>query len=803
MSTKSKISKAQWTVFWKNLGVFVALKPSRFLKRYKYSQDVAKLRKIGVDDLIINDIKKKISLYQAPEIQFHRFISFFRRDYESVMVWTGMTTTDEAIKRLFRKFHYNNFDKAEKELGKLFLVYKLNDKGEGRSFEIKYKGKGSINRIQGSAFSGLLSTHHENASYHALPTFKLGQDVVVPLLKQSEGKPIYKFIRFSRNSGKIFVKISVDSPKELNLVKYKIADYFNSYLDTPEDVGDFTKLLNFLKTGVSTNYILIGSNFFDKDFKLSVFPQNNRESNISNYKLYKNHVSSYMKESLGNIISIRIADKNIATRNQIFVIFYTFLTEGIIGAITLGLDDRGLNLKERTTFRKDFMTDFGIPLDRLINLDTVSESEIYRLFLQNLPQKKRRLQLRSESSINIYKQLVAHGLISTSFDSEDKGSYCFNSTCRLRFRRKWNLKFCPACKDIMFSDKKIIVSTLDEKKLSEFIHKSCIGMGFRSERFERKLLGRKIYVTEVRNKDKSVCIIPISKNLNENQVEVLKFRFPNLLLVTSKGDVNELKQSGDDAIDLHIFVQKFLSSEIRFVSQLINKAKRNQLSLVRNDAEQISINLCDAQFYKSKNQIVKNLGAELFEAHNHILMCYVFGNAIWLGANKRGSALPDGVTAFPLTLQKNGCFIWDTKYCETGRIVFGSIQKNKKYVTDGKTNPTIIDNGGLKGFVFISNSNPPNNFSSKFNSVVKGRKLKILFMKSDQVVSIYKHFRDNEQDIHQNSQIKEIFIDSMKSLLFKTKRNKKSFVVSDSELNNLLLDVESKYLAVKTQQLRG
>lgn len=803
MSTKNKINKTQWTVFWNSFEVYVARKSARFLKHYKYSQDVGKLKKIGIKDLTINDIKTKFLSYQAPEIQFHRFVTFFRRDYESVMLWTGANTTDDALKKLFRKFHYNTLQKTKSEINKLFLVYKLNEKGEGRSFEIKFKGKGSIKKIRGSLFSGMLSARHENASYVALPTFWLGKDLIVPICKQSEGRNVYKFISFSRNAGKVYVKVSVDSPKELNLIKYKIADYFDSYLDTPEDVGDFTKLLHFLKTGISTNLTLIGVNFFDKEFKVSIFPLNNKDNNISNYGLYKSHVSSYSQENLANIINIRIADKNISTRNQTFINFHTFQTEGIIGAIAISLDDRGLNLKERTTFRSDFMADFGVPLDRLINLETVSENELYKLFLQNLPQKKKRLQLRSDNSIKIYKQLVENGIISKSFDSEDKGSYCFNSNCRLRFRRKWNLKICPACKDILFSDKKIVVSSLDEKKISEFFYKTCRSKGFQCQKFERKLLGRKIFITEIRSKDKSVCLVPITKNLNENQIEVLKFRYPNLLLVTSKSDSEELKLTGNDATDLHFLVQKFLNLNIRFVTHLVNKAKTNQLAVVRNFAQQLSTNLVDDQFYKSKNQISKNFGAELFEAHNFVLLSYLFGNSIWLGANKRGSALPDGISAFPLTRQKNGCFVWDTKYCETGRIAFGSIQKNEKYVIDGKKNPTIIDNGGLMGFLFISNSNPPPNFSSKFKSIARGRKLKVVFIKSDLIVKIFNHFRDNEQEIEQNSNIREIFIDAMKKLLFKTRGNKKSLVLDDTVVTSILSPLEGRYLAVKSQPVRA
>lgn len=802
MTNRQRINKSQWTKFWNSLSIYVAKKPSRFLKRYRYSQDESKLRKLGVEELLIQRVKSTIQSYQAPEIQFHRFVLFFRKDVESVKLLTNTTTSSDAFKKLFQKYHHNSFQNAKKELLKLFLTHKLNEKGEGRAFEIKYKGKGSVRKISASNFSTTLSTHHENASYFSLDTFMLGSDTIVPLRKVSEGKSVYKFIRFSRENGKILVKISVDSPKEMNLAKYKIADYFGSFLDTPEETGNFTDLLNFLKTGDSSHSQLIGIYYFDDGFKLSLFPQNNKDANITTYGPFKRRVISYVKEDIANIVSIRIANKEIKTRNQIFVNFYTFLTEGIIGAVTLSLDDRRLNLSERLKFRQDFLSDFNIPLDKLIHLDVISEDEIYKLFLQNLPRKQRRIQLRSESSLRIYKTLCDKGLISPTFDSEDTGAYCFNSSCRLKFQRKWNQKFCQSCKDLLFVDKKIVVSTIEEKKIAEFIYKTALAIGIEAEKFERRLLGRKIYIVELRYNGKSGCLFPVSKKLSDNQLEILRFRYPNLILITSKDDKNEFISAHIEALELYTVAQKLLSNDVSYVKQLISKAKRNEFSLVRSVADEVVTRFIDENFYKSKNRIAKNFGAELFEADSYILLSYVFGNSIWLGANKRGSAFPDGITAFPLTQGKNGCFIWDTKFCETGRIVFGSLDKNAKYVKDGKKNSTIVDNGGLKGFMFISNTSAPNNFSSKFNKIAKGKVLKISFLTSKQIAEIYKHFKDNEQDISQNSRIKELFLNSMKALLFTTKKKKKAFVLSDLEINNKLLNNEQGYLNMKTPQVQ-
>ena len=118
MTNKQKINKTQWTKFWNNLSVYVAKKPSRFLKRYRYSQDFAKLRRIGVDQIKIDLVKTALKNYRDPEIQFHRFTLFFRRDYETVKLFTGTKSASESFLKLFRKFHYNSFSNANKELRK-------------------------------------------------------------------------------------------------------------------------------------------------------------------------------------------------------------------------------------------------------------------------------------------------------------------------------------------------------------------------------------------------------------------------------------------------------------------------------------------------------------------------------------------------------------------------------------------------------------------------------------------------------------------------------------------------------------
>ena len=164
MQSKKNITKTQWTKFWNDVEVYVR-KPTRFLKNYNPRRDEKRLIKIGVPQSNIDKIRRAFErTYRAPLLQFHKFVIFFSTDSDTVVKWTSSRSVSEAFAKLFRKLHFNSFISAKKSFHQLFLLYKLNDRGEGRMFEAKYTGHGSIQKLDGGLISGLLSTHHENAS---------------------------------------------------------------------------------------------------------------------------------------------------------------------------------------------------------------------------------------------------------------------------------------------------------------------------------------------------------------------------------------------------------------------------------------------------------------------------------------------------------------------------------------------------------------------------------------------------------------------------------------------------------------
>lgn len=803
MRNKKSIRKNQWTKFWNDLQIYVK-KPRPFVKNYDPQQDKRRLSKIGVQQDDIDRVFKTFQeKYQEPLLQFHKFTTFFRRDSDTAVRWTNSNTVSEAFKKLFNKLHFNNLDSARKSFQQLFLLHKLNDRGEGRSFEAKYTGRGSIKNLEGRLVSGILTKNHKNASYQSLHKFNFDSTAILPLLKNSEGRNIYKFIRVKKANGKIVINISADSSKEINLIKHKLSNWFQSYIDTPEVTGDFTKLMDFIKSGESEHFSLIGISFFDNEHKVTIFPQFNQQKNIASYQLMKQKFNRAGPNVLDKFVNIRISNKEIKTKGQVFVEFYTRLTGGIIGAITLRLDDRRLNSYERKKIREDFEKDFTLPLGKLIKVNDIPEDEIYRTFLQNIAKKQIRVELRSEQSLNIYKTLLDSKLLSLKFESKDSACFCFNSNCRIRFQRKWNQKTCKNCGGWMFNDKVIVVDEIEEKRVAEFIYKKCLEQGFSVEKFKRKLIRRDIYTIEVRNSDKSICLIPITRALNDYHLEILQYRFPNAVVITSKADTQTLESTSHvEVLELYKFIPKLLSNDSQSMKQLVQKVNRQRLSRVRSLADESITRINNIQFYKDKNSIAKNFGAEFFEADSSILLNYMFGNSIWLGANKRGSAFPDGITALPLANTKYGCFVWDTKFCETTKVALGKDSKNARYIKDGKKNRTIKDNGGLKGFTFISNIQPPKNFIPKYRKLAKSSgRIKISFIQSDHLTTIFNHFKDNESAINNNSKVKQVFYDSIKKLLFSSAGKKSSFVLDSAELNNILDKNVKEYKNLSTRRL--
>ncbi len=794
MAKKHTLSTVKWTRFWGSLDIHIR-KRNILLKKYSpRKNDFPSLRRIGVKEEDINKVYELFNSYREP-LLFRKFTMFFKKDPITVEKWTNSKNTSEAFVKLFRIFHFNNFQKIKERFKEISLLYEINRKGEGRKYQGIYKGRGSINNIKGVHFSRLLNLSDKRSNYKALRNIKFEDSIILPIERKKGNRPIYKFIKLSRKNNKIVIRVSADSEKEYKIIRNALRTWFGVYIDTPDFQGDFKKLSSFLKNGESEHFTVTGVNYFHGNYSISIFPKYNKPENVTKFQLYKNKFSaiSFPQE---HFIKIRILHKEILTRGQVFIIFLTHQTSGIIGAIVLNLDDRGLNFEERRRIRDDFNSDFDLPLNEFISYKDLAEKEIYKKLLQNIPKRSIEIELRSQKSLSVYKKLLDKELLPCPIE-QNQERYCTNVNCRLGFQRKLSGAHCKGCGERLLSDKKIIIERIDEEKVTKFISDSVKKLGFHANKLKRRLIKRNIFVVVIRNKEKFIEVIPITKSLDENQIEVLRFRYPNLLLLNSQENLEEFTQKDINVDELYEFIYALEKSKKSEIKKLIDNINIDGLERIRKYSADSSSRITNNGFYKDKNKISKNFGSELFEADCSILLSYIFGNSLWLGARSRGKAFPDGITAFPFLDTHKGCFIWDAKFSEGQKVVLGKKEKNENYIKYAKNNSNIKENGGLKGFVFIGNRNAPKNFLREYRKLIGKRRIKVSFIRPEHLLEIFKHYKTNENRINNNLKVKQIFIELMNKIFFSTVSGNKSFVLQNSYLKQSLENNRKKYKSIK------
>lgn len=795
------ITKSQWTNLWKSLGIYVA-KPKRTLKSYSISRDKSQLRSLGVTDEAIDKVLNKFNNgYQEPKLQFLRFSRFFKKDVETTVAWSKASTTSEAFLKLFNKLNNcASFENAQNKLKELYILHEYNWRGQGRYFELKYKGSGSINKLDSTYFASYLSANHKDAKYKGEKVFKIDEFTIFPILKSKNGKDLYKFIRLRRNNGNVELSVKVDSTKELNLIKNRVSTWFKSYIDIPEEENNLAQLIKFIKEGISTHFTLVGTTFFDNECLVSVYPKQGTSKNISEHAAYRTKFSRANIKSVEQLINIKLEHKDIKTRNQANIKLYTKFTDGLLGAIVISLDDKGLNGKERRIFTEDFENDFKVPLDKLIKYGDATERDYLKTFLVNTPQKQRKIKLRSDEAVRTYRELLINKVIEESFDLKADAGYCFNQDCRMRYKQFLGRKTCSSCGGPLFKSKTIVIRSINEKRIADYIELKFKEFNLNPLKLKRKLLGRDLFVIAVNKGRNTATFIPISKSLDINQLEILQYRYPDAILITSKDDATDLATMTNlKVFELHNIIEKLLDGKKSQFERIIRTNTLSKLARIANLAEQASERLADENFYKEKNLVAKNYGAELFEADCSIILENIFNNSIWLGARSRGKALPDGISAFPLHQIKLGCFILDTKFSESGRVALGTKKKNKKYILDGRKNSTIKKNGGVKGFIFISNAPAPTTFKTTFDKLTKEVKgVKISYLSAQHLLMIYEHFKEYEEQINNNSQIKGIFLEKMKLLLFVKPPKTYANIVSDTYVEKLLEEANTEYTPLIT-----
>lgn len=790
---KTSMPLQKSTAFWKSLGIIVR-KRARTLKNYKPKADMAALKRVGVSHDVVDQVYTKTLSY-SDELLFRKFSRFFKKDIETVKVWTNSKTTSQAFIKLFNIFDKNSLEVAKLKFSELALIFEFYKKGESQIFSGDCKATEKLEKFKTSNLRRKLNISDGKADYIDKGSAKFGKERIIWVQKKAESKTTNKFIKLSLGKKVLKVSLSMDSKKEYSITKSEIEKCFNTYLDTPESTKDFTKFTKFLKTGKSENFILTGATYLDSEFRLSITPSYNRVENVTQLDSYKNKLLSTRKK-IEFLSQLRLTFLGKFITKPVFVSILTH-RDGVFGAVLLRPDDKRLTTQQRRKLFEAFHVDFELPLNEFLKYEDLTDQAIYKYFLQTTPSKVSKIELRSTKAMSIYTSLIKDKLLVEGDTMEEVSKVCVNSTCGNYFKHVWeNKKHCSSCGEILINGRTIEIRQIDEDNVARFL-KNTFSEGL-VVNTRRKLLSRTIGVSQITYMGEVVDFIPISKSLGDNQIEVLKFRYPHSVIITTKDDKDELISKGCQAISLWEVVHSIKTDNSKLLKTIIRKTKTLSLSNMRVLFGKSISRINNDEYYKERNLEVKNLGAELFEADCSILFDYVFGNCLWLGAKYRGVSLPDGFTAFPMIGDKNGCFIWDGKFSEGSKLVMGEFYKNRKYIEEAKANLSIKSNGGLKGFVFISNNTFPPSFPKKYISLTKKRKLKVSFIRAIQFKKVSEHYMRHERLILNNQKARIEFIGSMVDLFFSTSKGRKCEIISDESIDAHISSNESYFATLTT-----
>jgi hypothetical protein len=780
------------TVFWKNLGI-KTVKRSRTIKNYNVKKEYTTLHRIGVDRSVAELIYQKSAVY-GDQLFFNKLSRFFRQDPETVKTWLNASSSSEAFEKLYKLIDPNNLDHSKERLAEIDLILRFYKKGEGRHYEADYTATGALDFNPKSLIFNF-NRIDKDAKYRYYGTAKLGSDLIYSIQKDSSiGPSVFKFIKLSIQGKKLKVALSMDSAKEYAIAKKAIEKWLQIYIDTPQASKSLHRFEQFITTGNSSNFVLSGVTYFDNNFKFTVSDIYNRPVNIGHSLSYKRKISGAAKKT-ETISLIRIFHKARAFARPISIRILSYKTGGIVGAISFIPNDRNLNDTRRKKLKNDFFKDFGISLNEFVTYSDLDELDIYKLLLEGTPQKVEQIDLRSALALSIYQSLVTANLFKSASTTEEQARICVNPNCPERFKTLWNKRFCSNCGQALINGKKLVTQTIDEWSVVSFIH-STYKMGSVTK-LSNKLLTRTLSVAKIEYGENTAEFIPLNSQLKDHQLQVLRFRYPNLVIVTSQDNLENYQDQGLHAIRLYELVHNCKKGKSSFITQTLEQASVLHLKHTRTLCGESVARITNNEYYKKQNKISKYLGAELFEADCSTMLDYVFGNSLWLGAKHRGRSVPDGFTAFPLLGKKGGCFIWDTKYGEGKKVNMGKLDKNFTYIAAAKTNKSIIDNGGLKGFVFISNNKFPKQFEKKYLTLVKGTRIKLTFLSAAQLKRIVDQYRKFEKLMNNNDQAKMLFMQAMEDVFFNVKGNRKSHIIEDRFLDPVLQENERSFKRLK------
>jgi len=777
--------KGNWTRFWKYLNVELG-REERWIEDEIYKKDFRRLKRLGIDLIALDRVKREFQKYNGGYIQFHRFAYFFAKDPDTVRRWTKTRDVSKAILKLCYKITKNKRAVAKSILYELLLLMELFRKREIIQYSAKFSGNLSTSSLSNRSVLSTMRIGERNAGFRIEKKFNYDKFTVYCLSKKNgSNQKVYKFVLLKKFRNSLYINTALDTAEERNKILGHISKKLQIPINRLKEEPDITSFIEFLKNGFLASFTLVGIDFINQGYKISISPQYSKPLNVTDNPYYKELLPSSNIEILESIQRIKILNLTLDNSFQVNINFLNYKNEDIIGGMRLSLNAQGLNLSKRVFLKEAFRQNFGFQLDTPLIFE-VEEKEIYKKFLHNPPKKRKKIEIVSNKSIEISHKLSECNLLPQPKQLEETAKICTFHGCSLKFRPQWTTgRICKCGYNLWENGSTIITQVIDEKRVRDFFKKIAEELGYVTTPLFRDLIKRKIFPIEIIKDDKAICPIPITTPLKDQQLEVLKYRYPNLVLVTSRDDKDTLTAKGFMTEELYSLVYELFENSKSKIDSLLNEITINKSIKLSTLALTSSKRIIDEKWYISQGTI----GAEFFEADISMLLNYIFKNSIWLGAKTRGKSLPDSLSAFPIEDKKRGCFISDVKFTQKNNPDIGPLDKNKKYLKDGKNNPSIKYNGGLRGFVFVSNKPAPNNFTNKMLKIIGRKSIKGGYLTNSQILKIYNHLKHWENDFDIDRRKRNIFINSMEEIFLNLpslKNKDKIKIWKDVEIKNIL-----------------
>jgi len=790
------MNKAKWTGFWKRYNVIIYNK-KKFLKEFSADNLCKKLIKAGIEDKDISTVKKKFNDLSTSfdKEQFNRLVSFFLFNTPAVTKYLKSRSTSKAYVKLARLIAKNDIEDLKNKFDEIHTIYQWEQKPRGALYTCKIVKKINFSDIKSSDFTRYLSRSGLYGKYIPKRSFFYSKVYVIPFVRKQIPYDTYKIIALEKKGRKINILIPSHSEREDYIIKSVLSSKIGSFPDVLETEGSFRLLLNFVKKGYSQHFTLNRITFKKEDHFITAFSTSKKPLSINECGIYDN---SKNKLDIESVSDMKLRNRELKGKDTFFVGVRSFNNGDLLGSISLDFAESKLSDNQIKQIKDDFKSDFSLDLKTFISHGDYTDEDICRIFLDS---NGRKVNVRYPKAWAIYNDIRKYGLLAKQEKSKDKKYYCFNPHCRLKYVTQWK-KYCEGCKSLLYPGKVINVSTIKEEQIISFLIKVFTNNGISYEKFDKVILKKKYSFVQIRLKKDSTVFMPISrKKISDNFLDVASLKFPNTVIIYTGVEGHKFEQEYNiKSIPLYeIFYNIIARKSLSYLSKIANQLTENRVNHIRALSKRVERRITNKNFYINNNKRQKNFGAELFEADCSVLLNYIFSNSLWLGTSKRGKALPDGISAFPLIPgKKGGCFIWDAKFSEKGRLSLGSISKNRKYVIDATSNRSVKQHGGLKSFVIIGNQKAPNNFKRNFKKVTKNRRsFKTTFISNKQLLRIYRYFKKHEKEILSNDLVRNTFLELFKQLFFKHKR-----IVAES-LNDSKIKTVMKENRRKINQLKS